>query len=96
LGEEMNWKHTIELNKKLTELNEDYDSDNELELAPVMGNKMANWLETQKTEMLSKNIHFPQQFIEHFRIVKTEARFNRIINDLFDWCDDNSIWCGFS
>ena len=36
------------------------------------------------------------EFITQMRKVKTEARFNSILNDIYDWCDANDVWCGLS
>jgi hypothetical protein len=76
-----NWKQKI----KLTDLIYSYDSSAADELIEIERIKPL-WIERLSS------ISCLKQFIPFIKKVKTEAKFNKVISQIYDYCDDNLIW----
>lgn len=85
-----NWKHTLALNDFLKrEIFDKYDESKELEQVPQLAEKLASWLSDQPV------VRVPRAIIEGIKAARTESRFIQRLSDLFDWCDEARVWCGF-
>lgn len=67
-----------------------YDSENELKLIPQYGKRVAERLVSYQHQGLF--IADGRELIGAFRKVKTEAQFNRLLDALYDHCDEHRIW----
>ena len=76
----MEWKSKI----KLKDLLEDYDIDKD-ELQEIERIK-PNWIKR------FDSIECLKGFMPKLKRVKTQTQFNRMLNDIYDYCDANRIW----
>jgi hypothetical protein len=78
------WKYRIRF-RDLLDKEPDYYDDIEKEKKAIqeIGQKMFSRLS------LYRFLRFP---IIKFKTVKTEASFNRLLSQLYDYCDENQIW----
>jgi hypothetical protein len=77
----MNWKKRI----VFKDLLEEYNDQAEDELEEITRVKPL-WIERFKT------IPELQGFVKRIEKIQTETQFNRFLNLIYDYCDNNSIW----
>lgn len=76
-----NWTTKV----KFRDLLEDYDYNAPDELEEIERVKPL-WIERFKT------IKCLNRFVKTIISVKTESQFNKWLNSVYDYCDDNNIW----
>lgn len=82
------WLYRIRLRDVFDEDESGYDSERELELIPQIGFLMGKRLEKLAPPFNT----LLRPFVARFKTVKTEAAFNRVLDDLYNTADREHIW----
>jgi hypothetical protein len=78
------WKNRI----KIRDISEDENFDESTSNITVYGNKMCE-------RLLSYPFLATADFPSEFKKVRTLDEFNNVLNNFYDYCDDNRIWVEF-
>lgn len=78
------WLHRVHF-RDLINAPDYNDPDKELEQIPIVGSRMSERL---KQYRVFDGTDFSDRFIK----VKTQAQFNRVLSDVYDFCDSQRIW----